>query len=196
MPRAGQGGRTIRGRTIWNGTIRGGTIRGGTLRAGALLGLLVLAACGSGGTGAGASTALECVPFARQVSGIQLYGDAHTWWDQAAGQYDRGTGPVQGGVLVFRQTGRLGHGHVSVVSEVVSGREIRVTQANWVHRRIGRDEPVVDVSPAGDWSAVRVWWAPSRSLGVTTYPTYGFISPSISPGGRARPDLVAGLAAP
>ena len=192
MPRAGQGGRTIRGRTIWNGTIRGGTIRGGTLRAGALLGLLVLAACGSGGTGAGASTALECVPFARQVSGIQLYGDAHTWWDQAAGQYDRGTEPVQGGVLVFRQTGRLGHGHVSVVSEVVSGREIRVTQANWVHRRIGRDEPVVDVSPAGDWSAVRVWWAPSRSLGVTTYPTYGFISPN----GRAWPDLVAGLAAP
>jgi len=191
MRRAGQGGGTIRGRTT-----RWGTIRDGTLRAGALLGLLGLAACGSGGTGAGASTALECVPFARQASGIQLYGDAHTWWDQAAGQYDRGTEPVQGGVLVFRRTGRLGHGHVSVVSEVVSGREIRVTQANWVHRRIGRDEPVVDVSSAGDWSAVRVWWAPSRSLGVTTYPTYGFISPGILPGGRARPDLVAGLATP
>ncbi len=176
--------------------IRGVLIRDVTPRAGALLGSLVLAACGSGGTGAGASTALECVPFARQVSGIQLYGDAHTWWDQAAGQYDRGTEPVQGGVLVFRRTGRLGHGHVSVVSEIVSGREIKVTQANWVHRRIGRDEPVVDVSPAGDWSAVRVWWAPSRSLGVTTYPTYGFISPGISPGGPARPDLVAGLAAP
>ena len=187
MRRAGQGGGTIRGRTT-----RWGTIRDGTLRAGALLGLLGLAACGSGGTGAGASTALECVPFARQASGIQLYGDAHTWWDQAAGQYDRGTEPVQGGVLVFRRTGRLGHGHVSVVSEVVSGREIRVTQANWVHRRIGRDEPVVDVSSAGDWSAVRVWWAPSRSLGVTAYPTYGFISP----GGWARPDLVARLAAP
>ncbi len=156
--------------------------------------LALLPGCGSSvhGSSGSASTALECVPFARQVSGIQLYGDAHTWWDQAAGRYDRGTQPVQGGVLVFRRTGRLAHGHVSVVSGVVSGREIRVTQANWVHRRIGRDEPVVDVSPGGDWSAVRVWWAPSRSLGVTAYPTYGFILP----GFRARPDLVAGLAAP
>lgn len=164
------------------------------IRTVALLGALGLAACGSGGGGptTGASTALECAPFARQVSGIQLYGDAHTWWDQAAGQYARGTEPVRGGVLVFRRTGRLAHGHVSVVSDVVSPREIKVTQANWVRRRIGRDEPVVDVSSAGDWSAVRVWWAPSRSMGTTAYPTYGFISP----GGRGRPDLVAGLGTP
>ena len=96
------------------------------IRLAALLGALGLAACGSGGRGpvTGASTALECVPFARQVSGIRLYGDAHTWWDQAAGQYDRGNRrPSAGGVLVFRRTGRLAtHGHVSVVSHVVSPR--------------------------------------------------------------------------
>jgi len=163
-------------------------------RAGTSLGLvLLLAACGSGGRGGGgASTSLECAPFARQVSGIRLYGDAYTWWDQAAGRYGRGTTPVPGGVLVFRRTSRLNAGHVSVVSQVVSGREIKVTQANWVHRRIGRDEPVVDVSPGNDWSAVRVWWAPSGGLGVTTYPAYGFISPSSHP----RSDLVAGLDTP
>ena len=30
---------------------------------------------------------LQCVPYARQVSGIRIYGDAHTWWDQAEGRY-------------------------------------------------------------------------------------------------------------
>ena len=164
------------------------------IRVAALLGTLALAACGSGGggPGTGASGALECAPFARQVTGIQLYGDAHTWWDQAAGRYERGTEPVRGGVLVFRRSGRLAHGHVSVVSAVVSSHEIRVTQANWVHHRIGRDEPVEDVSPGGDWSLVRVWWAPSRAMGTTAYPTYGFISP----GRGVRPDLVAGLDTP
>ena len=29
---------------------------------------------------------LQCVPYARQVSGIQIYGDAWTWWDQAEGR--------------------------------------------------------------------------------------------------------------
>jgi hypothetical protein len=42
----------------------------------------------------GALPYLQCVPYARQVSGIQLYGDAHTWWDQAAGRYDRGFTPA------------------------------------------------------------------------------------------------------
>ena len=164
------------------------------VRVAVLLGILALAACGSGGggTAAGASTALECAPFARRVTGIQLYGDAHTWWDQAAGRYERGAEPVRGGVLVFRRSERLAHGHVSVVSDVVSSHEIRVTQANWVHHRIGRDEPVVDVSPGGDWTSVRVWWAPSHAMGTTAYPTYGFISP----GRTVRPDLVAGQDAP
>ena len=149
-------------------------------RVWALLGLIVLSACGSGprvaGLGGGAATALECAPFAREATGIQLYGDAASWWDQAEGRYDRGQDPVPGGVLVFRRSGRLQSGHVSVVSHVVSAREILVTQANWVRRRVTRDEPVVDVSARGDWSAVRVWWAPTGTLGTGVYPTYGFIA--------------------
>jgi hypothetical protein len=34
---------------------------------------------------------------------------------------------------------------------------------------------VVDVSPNGDWSQVKVWNDPSHNLGTTVYPTYGFI---------------------
>ena len=49
---------------------------------------------------------VQCVPFARQASGIQLYGDALNWWDQADGHYARGhvvTGTVLGifGTLLY-----------------------------------------------------------------------------------------------
>lgn len=148
--------------------------------------MLLLGGCGGGsprGYG-GTSSSLECAPFARQVSGIQLYGDAASWWDQAAGRYERGPDPVEGGVLVFRRSGRLPYGHVSVVARRVSDREIRVTQANWVHRRVTRDEPVRDVSANNDWSRVKVWWAPSNTLGSTEYPTYGFIAPGPPRAGR------------
>jgi len=144
---------------------------------------LGLTGCGSSprlasSAGGGSSEAIECAPYARQVSGIDLYGDAAAWWDEAAGRYRRSTIPQRGAVLVFRRSGRLPYGHVSVVSGVSSGREITVTQANWVHHRIARAEPVVDVSPGNDWSAVRVWWAPSGVLGTTVYPTFGFVGPA------------------
>src|SRR3546814_5614904 len=29
----------------------------------------------------------QCVPFARAASGIQIYGDAWTWWGQAEDRY-------------------------------------------------------------------------------------------------------------
>ena len=156
----------------------------------ALLAASLLPGCGSGprvAGSAGASSSLECAPFARQVTGVQLYGDAYSWWDQAAGRYSRGTEPASGSVLVFRRGGRLESGHVSVVDRVVSAREITVTQSNWVHRRITRSEPVLDVSASNDWSAVRVWWAPIGAVGSTVYPTYGFITPN-----RPASGLVAG----
>ena len=147
----------------------------------ALLGALAasLSACGSGPRTpvSGGCASLECVPYARQASGIQLHGEAYSWWEQAAERYARGSVPRPGSVLVFRRGGRLGSGHVSVVERVLSDREITVTQANWVPRLVTRGEPVVDVSPGNDWSAVRVWWAPTAALGRTAYPTYGFIGP-------------------
>ncbi len=135
---------------------------------------------------------MECAPFARDVTGIQLYGDAASWWEQAAGRYRRAEQPEAGGVLVFRRSGRLPSGHVSVVARLVSDREIRVTQANWVHHRVTRDEPVLDVSPGNDWTEVRVWWAPAGALGASVYPTFGFILPGRE---RSRGLFVAGPAA-
>ncbi len=142
-----------------------------------LLSGLAAAGCASGG-GSGPSSSLECAPYARATSGVQLYGDAADWWDEAAGRYPRTDHPQPGAVLVFRRSGRLPYGHVSVVDEVKSDREIRVNQANWVHRHLGREEPVVDVSPDNDWSEVRVWWAPARQLGSTVYQTFGFVGPA------------------
>jgi surface antigen len=78
---------------------------------------------------------LECVPFARQISGIQIFGNAWTWWNQAAGRYAEGAAPKVGAVLVFRPTGVMKLGHVAVVSRIVSDRILMITHANW--SRIG-----------------------------------------------------------
>lgn len=129
---------------------------------------------------------VECAPYARARSGLSLRGAAHAWWREAAGRYQRGQVPIPGSVLVFRRSARLPYGHGSVVRRVVSGREIRVDQANWAHHRLGRDDPVMDVSRANDWSKARVWWAPSGALGRSAYATYGFVGP-----GPAGADVIA-----
>ena len=123
---------------------------------------------------------LQCVQFARMFTGLQLFGDAATWWGQAMGKYSRGFTPESGSVLVFKATGVMSHGHVSVVSHVLTDRIIQVTHANWSviggHRgQVEKDVTVVDVSPTGDWSQVKVWYDPSHNLGNSVYPTYGFI---------------------
>lgn len=122
----------------------------------------------------------QCVPFARMISGIQLFGDAWTWWQQGAGKYAEGFAPKSGAVLVFKPTGVMNKGHVAVVSQVLTDRIIQVTHANWsviggARGQVERDVTVVDVSPAGDWSQVKVWFDPAGDLGKTVYPTYGFI---------------------
>ncbi|MET4897605.1 CHAP domain-containing protein [Sphingomonadaceae bacterium jetA1] len=122
----------------------------------------------------------QCVPFARQASGIEIYGDAWTWWQQAAGKYPRGHTPRIGAVAVFQKTGRLPLGHVAVVSRVVEDRVLMLTHANWSVQNGERghaeqDVTLFDVSPANDWSQVRVWFRDSDGLGSTTYPLAGFI---------------------
>lgn len=147
-------------------------------RCGALL-LIALAFAGP----AAAQTwggAWQCVTFARQFSGIQLFGNAATWWHGAVGRYEEGFAPRVGGVMVFKPFAHMRVGHVATVSEIVSPREIKVTHANWspVDGRRGQVEEnvtVVDTSPANDWSRVRVWYAPLADLGKTDYPVYGFI---------------------
>lgn len=122
----------------------------------------------------------QCAPFAREFSGIRLFGNAASWWSQADGRYARGNSPRLGAVLSFQATGHMRAGHVAVVSEVVSERMIKVTHANWspINGRRGqveRDVEVMDISPANDWSQVRVWYAPLAELGNSSYPTNGFI---------------------
>lgn len=160
---------------------RRGQGRYGLAALSALL-LLALAGCGGGRYASyGQSTPMTCVPYARQVSGMPLSGDAWQWWGAAQGRYAESTQPLPGSILVFRRTGRLSSGHLAVVTSVVSSRQVMVTQANWLPYRITSGQPVVDVSPGNDWSAVRVWWPPSHALGITVYPTYGFILPAGAP---------------
>jgi surface antigen len=120
---------------------------------------------------------VECAPFARALTGVALSGAAADWWQQADGRYVRMQTPQVGSVLVLRRSGRLPSGHVAVVSQVLSRRQITVTQANWVHHRVTEDQPVIDVSERGDWSVVRIWWPPSAQLGTAEYEAFGFIRP-------------------
>lgn len=118
----------------------------------------------------------QCAPFARIISGIQLRGNANTWWAQAAGRYLRGHLPRVGSVLAFDATRRMRVGHVAMVSKVLSEREVLLTHANWSRPgRVETDVRAVDVSTAGDWSQVRVWYGPQGGLGTSAYPTRGFI---------------------
>jgi surface antigen len=131
---------------------------------------------------------LQCVPYARQVSGIQIYGDARTWWDQAEGRYARGHTPRAGAVMAFQPYGTMTLGHVAAVSRVIDSRTVLLRHANWspIDGRRGQiedDVRAVDVSPDNDWSEVRVWFDPIQNLGTTHWPVQGFIYPKkVKPG--------------
>lgn len=119
---------------------------------------------------------LQCVPYARQLSGIAIRGNANTWWSQAEGRYARGRTPRIGAVLTFAAIRSMRLGHVAMVSQIVSDREVLLSHANWSRRGgIERDVRAVDVSEAGDWSEVRVWFGRIGGLGTTVYPIKGFI---------------------
>ncbi|MCA3701078.1 MAG: CHAP domain-containing protein [Brevundimonas sp.] len=134
----------------------------------------------------------QCVTFARMFSGINIFGDAWTWWNQAVDRFRTGRAPETGSVLVFRPEGRMSRGHVAVVSEILTDRVIRVTHANWggSRGRVEENVTVVDVSGANDWSAVKVWYNPINDLGTTVYPTYGFIYNSAREGLEAGRQMV------
>lgn len=106
--------------------------------------------------------------------------------------------------MAFAPTRAMPIGHVAVVAQVISDRELRIHHANWspINGRRGqveRNVRAVDVSAAGDWSAVRVWYAPIGDLGLRVNPIRGFIYRSggapaaVSP--AAQPDPSGTLAA-
>jgi hypothetical protein len=136
---------------------------------------------------------LQCVPFARRESGVEIYGNANTWWQQAAGRYETAERPTEGAVMVLHGYRTNARGHVAVVKEQVSPRLVIVDHANWLNGgEITRDVPVMDVSEAGDWSEVRVWNVPGRHWGGRTYRVQGFIQNMLTE--EARGQTVASTA--
>ena len=68
--------------------------------------------------------------------------------------------------------------HLAVVTRVITPREIRVDHSNWLNDgNIYLNSPVIDISPANDWSQVRVWNNRDGHLGVKNYAVRGFITP-------------------
>ncbi len=122
-------------------------------------------------------TALQCVPYAREHSGINIHGDAYTWWDKAAGVYARGATPLLGSVMVLNGYAKR-RAHVAVVHTLVSAREILINHANWLDDgAIYVNDPVKDVSADNDWSQVKVWNIRTGSWGTKVYNVQGFIGP-------------------
>ncbi len=120
---------------------------------------------------------IYCVEFARMASGIALFGDAKTWWDQARTAYAQLTNPAPGSVMVFAGRRTMRSGHVAVVKKVVSPREVLVDHANWGRDgKIYLNVPVTDVSARNDWSQVKVWNVRANTMGTTAYSLKGFIA--------------------
>lgn len=122
---------------------------------------------------------IQCVPYARDVSGIEIYGDAYTWWNQSRYAYKRGHKPKAGSVLVLSKAGKLKYGHLAVVNKVIDEDTIEVTHSNWGNNRDRRSViynamKVQDISPQGDWSRVRFWNYELASWGLP-YKVSGFI---------------------
>ncbi len=126
---------------------------------------------------------LQCVPYARALTGVEIRGDAHTWWSQADGRYDRGGKPKVGAVMSFRPHGAMRLGHVAAVRKIIDSRTVIISHANWStidgqRGHIEENVKVVDASENNDWSRVQVWYTPNQALGTTAWPLNGFIYPS------------------
>jgi len=128
------------------------------------------------------SKSMQCVPYAREASGIPIYGNAHTWWGQAKDKYPRSSRPSVGAVMVLSKTSRLRYGHLAVVTRVIDSRNIEVEHVNWggdkkTRRIVYKSMPVKDSSKFNDWSQARFWNYPSKSYG-SVYAVSGFILPN------------------
>ncbi|NOT42415.1 MAG: CHAP domain-containing protein [Alphaproteobacteria bacterium] len=127
---------------------------------------------------------LQCVPFARDASGIDIRGNANRWWKLAAGKYSRARRPQEGAVFVMRGYRTARRGHVAVVKQILDPRTIVVDHANWGNDgRIYLSAPIRDESAKNDWSKVRVWYTPTNQWGSRLYRAKGFILPTTAVAG-------------
>ncbi len=136
----------------------------------------------------GNQSGISCVPYARQVTGMDIRGNGRDWWHNAAGRYARSSRPEPGAVLAFPGSGAMRSGHVAVVSRVINSRQIEIDHANWggpgIRRgSVMRGVSVIDVSDDNSWRQVRVQVGHDRSLHGRAYPTYGFIHNRADTGG-------------
>lgn len=143
--------------------------------------------------------AVQCVPYVRAHSSVDIHGDAYVWWEKAAGVYARNSAPVEGAVMVMVGYAGKHRAHVAIVRRLVTPREIRIDHANWLNDgAIYVNDPVIDVSADNDWSQVKVWNIRSGTWGTKTYALSGFIGPGQADGSarvssNAKPsvDLIA-----
>lgn len=118
------------------------------------------------------SRRLQCVPFARERSGVAIRGNANTWWNQAAGDFVRVKAPAVGAVIVMNTR----RGHVGVVTKIIDSRHIVIDHSNWLSNgQIYLDQPVMDVSARNDWSQVVVWHPNLNKFGKRALSVPGFI---------------------
>lgn len=124
-------------------------------------------------------SAEQCVPYARRISGIDLYGDAYSWWDSARPRYRCGQTPQVGAAFILASTAKMPEGHVAVVTGIADSRHITVTHSNWGNNR-GRRKilyhamPVEDISPDNNWTRVKFWNYEENVYGFP-YAAKGFI---------------------
>lgn len=160
-------------------TIRGNRAlrpAGAASRAVIGLWLLLILLCMVAGSARAQYAPLQCVPFARALSSISIYGDALHWWDSAAGRFERGQVPRVGSVLSFRPNLRMPLGHVAVVTGLLGKRLIEIDHANWSFPgMITRGVQAVDVSDNNDWTEVHVELLGRNNWFGGLYATNGFI---------------------
>jgi len=128
----------------------------------------------------GYTAGISCVPYARQVTGMEISGNGRDWWYNAAGRYARSSRPEPGAILSFPASGGMRSGHVAVVSRVINSRLIEIDHANWGGPGIRRGSvmqgvDVMDVSANNDWTAVRVQVGWGNENFGRAYATHGFI---------------------
>lgn len=122
---------------------------------------------------------LQCVPFARDMSGVEIFGNANRWWDLAEGKYRKARSPSVGSVMVMNGYRTNRRGHVAVVRKIVDSRTIIIDHSNWLNDgKIYLSAPVRDVSENNDWSRINVWYTPGQTWGSRVYTAKGFILPN------------------
>ncbi len=115
-----------------------------------------------------------CVPFARTLSGIELRGNAETWFAVPRASTTAGQSPrwARSWCSAARASchGACGGGVADRV-----GREILIDHANWKRNQISLKMSVIDISDANDWSLVKVAYDPGQF--GRPYPISGFVYP-------------------